>query len=272
MKLGQTRIVDYMLTTDKKIVQRYYSKRAHNYDKQKIRTWKSKFGFEARILNEVVDVVSQVKDGLILEVGVGSGRIALPLMKEIALQFVGLDLSREMLQIAQMKMSASKQKFNLLMGDAEYLPFRNNVFDAIICISVLHYFSSLKTSLVELSRALKKRGIFLYGDVTMRESDHHNFLDKLEKTISHAHIKYSRPSEMKKLIENCGIQVDKVEVIPYKKSYTALIEDKAQYFNVKPQNLYQKIKEATENERKLYSIEKNQMILFYTLIKGIKQN
>ncbi|MFQ6086785.1 MAG: class I SAM-dependent methyltransferase [Candidatus Bathyarchaeia archaeon] len=261
-----------MSTAHKKIIQRYYSKRAHDYDRQKIRTWKSKLGFEAKILNEVVNAVSQVKDRLILEVGVGSGRVALPLTKEIASQSIGVDLSKEMLKIAQMKMSAYKQKFSPLIGDAEHLPFRNNIFDAIICISTLHYFLFPKTSLEEFSRALKKRDIFLYGDVTMHESDHDNFLDKLEKTISHAHGKYSRPSEMKKLIEGCGIQVDKMEVVPYKKSYTALAEDKAQYFNVKPQILYEKINEASENERKLYSLEKKRMTLFYTLIKGAKQN
>lgn len=261
-----------MPTAHKKIIQRYYSRRAHDYDKQKTRTWKSKLGFEAKILNEAVDAVSQVKDGLIQEVGVGSGRVTLPLMKKRASQFIGLDFSKEMLQIIQMKMSAHKQRFNLLIGDAENLPFHKNVFDAIICISTLHYFSSPKTSLEEISRTLKKRGIFFYGDVTMHESDHGNFLDKLEKTISYAHGKYSRPSEMKKLIESCGIQIDKVEVIPYKKSYTSLYEDKAQYFNIEPESLYEKINEATENERKLYGIKKSQMTLFYTLIKGLRQD
>jgi len=261
-----------MSTAHKKIIQRYYSKRACDYDKQKIRTWKSELGFEAKILKEAVDAVSQVKDGFILEVGVGSGRVALPLMKKITSQFVGLDLSKRMLKNAWMKMSACKQRCNLLLGDAEYLPFRNNVFDAVICISTLHYFPFPKTSLEEFSRALKKKGIFLYGDVTMHESDHNNFLDNLEKTISYAHGKYGRHSEIKKLIESCGIQVDKVKVVPYKKSYSALIEDKAWYFNVAPQNFYRKIREATENERKLYSMEKNHMTLFYTLIKGLKQN
>lgn len=261
-----------MSMAHKKIVQRYYSKRAHSYDKQKIRTWKSELGFEAKILSEIVNAVSQVKDGFLLEVGVGGGRVALSLIKETTLQFIGLDFSREMLQIARMKMSTYKQRFNILMGDAEHLPFRNNVFDAIICISTLHYFSSSQTSLEEFSRALKERGIFLYGDVTKHESDHNNFLNNLEKTISHAQGTYTRPSEMKKLIENCGIRVDKSEVVPYKKSYSALIEDKARYFNVKPQNLYQKIKEAKEDERSLYSIEKNQMTLFYAIIKGAKQN
>lgn len=256
----------------KKIIQRYYSKRARDYDRQKIRTWKSELGFEAKILNEVVNAVSQMRDGLILEAGVGSGRVTLSLMEEISPQLIGLDLSKEMLKIAQKKMSPYKQKFNLILGDAERLPFRNKVFDAIICISTLHYFSSPQTSLEEFSNALKKGGVFVYGDVTMHELDCDNFLDRLEKAISHAHVRYCRPSEMKKLMESCGIRVNKMEVVPYKKSYLALIEDKAQYFSVKPQKLYQKIGEATETERKLYDIEKDQMTLFYTLIKGTKQN
>lgn len=261
-----------MPAAHKKIIQRYYSKRARDYDRQKTRTWKSTLGFEAKILDETANALSQVKDGFILEVGVGSGRVMLPLMKKTACHFVGLDLSKEMVQIAQRKMSAHKHRFNLLVGDAEHLPFHKNVFDTIICMSTLHYFLSPQKCLEEISRTLKKRGTFLYGDLTIHESDHNNFLDKLEKTISHAHGNYSIPSEMKKLIENCRMQVDKVEVIPYKKSYNSLYEDKARYFNVKPESIYEKINEATENERKLYGIRKNQMTLFYTLIKGVKQD
>ncbi len=265
-------MVVHMSTAHKKIVQRYYSKRAHNYDKQKIRTWKSKLGFEAKILSEVVNTIFKAKDRLVLEVGIGSGRVALPLVKETAVQFVGLDISKQMLQIAQQKISTNMQEFDLLIGDSENLPFRNNVFGATICTSILHYFSSAKPSLKEISRVLKKEGIFLYGDVTMHELDHDSFLDKLEKTISYAHEKYSKPSEIEDLIENCGIKIEKAEVIPYKKSCTALIEDKAQYFNVKSKSLYQKLGEATEDERRLYCIKKGQMTLFYTLIKGIKQD
>jgi ubiquinone/menaquinone biosynthesis C-methylase UbiE len=44
-----------------------------------------------------------VKDGLLLEVGVGSGRVAFSLMRELAPQFIGFDLSKEMLKIAKRK-------------------------------------------------------------------------------------------------------------------------------------------------------------------------
>lgn len=39
----------------KKIVQEYYSKRAKDYDRQKIRTWRSTQGFGNEIVNEVLD-------------------------------------------------------------------------------------------------------------------------------------------------------------------------------------------------------------------------
>lgn len=62
-----------------------------------------------------------------------------------------------------------------------------------------------------------------------------------------------------------------MKVVPYKKAYNALIEDKAQYFDVDQQVLYEKIRKASERERSLYKIEDDQLTLFYTLIVGTKQ-
>jgi ubiquinone/menaquinone biosynthesis C-methylase UbiE len=260
-----------MSITRKKVVQAYYSQRACDYDKQKSRTWKSMLGFKAKILDEIVHTMRQLKDRVALEVGVGSGRTALPLMRKMPLELVGIDLSKEMLNIAKLKMSVYKQRFSLLIGDAEHLPFHNDAFNAVICMSTLHYFEFPKTCLQEFSRVLKRNGVLVYGDVTPHEQDDKGFLDRLEKTISHAHGKYWKPSEMKKLMESCGFRVDKVKVVPYKKSYKALIEDKARYFGVEPRFLYERLNEATEKERTLYGIENDRMTLFYTLIQGTKQ-
>lgn len=54
VKLSQKSIVH------KKIVQEYYSKRNRDYDKQKMRTWKSETGFEDSLLDKMVDVASDV--------------------------------------------------------------------------------------------------------------------------------------------------------------------------------------------------------------------
>lgn len=270
--MAKTKIeLGWKLTASKKIVQKYYSKRAYDYDLQKIRTWKSEFGFKTRILNKILNPLIHTKSKFVLEVGIGSGRVSFPLIKKGYSLVTGLDLSKQMLKIARQKMSAYKQKFNLLQGDAENLPFRNNIFDAIICVSTFHYFTSPERSLTELCRVLKKSGFFVYGDVTMHEQDTNGFLDRLEKTISYAHARYYKPSEIEKLLEKFGISVNTIEVIPYRKSYLALIEDKGQYFNVEVEKLYELINKATSKEKKLYDLDEDGMTLFYSVVIGLKE-
>lgn len=72
-------------------------------------------------------------------------------------------------------------------------------------MSTLHYFTFPQQVLENFSKALKKNGVLVYGDVTMHEQDYEGFLDMLERAISYAHAKYCRPSEAKRWIENCGI-------------------------------------------------------------------
>lgn len=254
----------------KKLIQRYYSKRAKDYDQQKIRTWKSKQGFEAEIINEITDAFASLKSKIVLEVGVGSGRISSSLLENTCSWLVGLDLSREMLSLAKAKMFTYKQRFDLILGDAEHLPFANEIFDAIICISTMHYFEFPKKSLTEFSRTSTTKGIFVYGDLTMHELDKHAFLERLEKTLSKAHAIYYRLSEAKKLLQSHGFQVARVQVFPYRKSYSALIEDKGKYFNVKPETFRKIIQEATIDEKKLYNVGNSELTLFYALVAAVK--
>lgn len=255
----------------KKIVQEYYSKRARDYDRQKARTWRSEIGFGASIISSIMKALAGLENKPVLEVGVGSGRLGFPLLEKVKPCLVGLDLSREMLKLTRTKMSTYKQKFGLILGDAEHLPFVNGVFDAIICISTMHYFASPERSLAEFTRTLKDKGIFVYGDLTMHELDNRCFLDTLEKTTSKAHARYCKPSEMKGLLENHGFCVSKIEVFPYRKSYRALMEDKGKYFAVKPNALQDCLRGATADEKRLYSIGNDKLTLFYTLITALKR-
>ena len=255
----------------KKIVQGYYSKRASAYDRQKARTWKSEAGFEVEVLEEIIHVAYKAEAGFGLDAGVGSGRVSTPLIRETKLPLVGLDLSREMLKLAKKKTSSIGKISDLLLADIEFLPFRNGSFSLLLCVSMLHYFSSPRVALMEFSRVLKKGGIFIYGDVTIHEMDTDGFMDKLEKTISTAHGGYCRPSEVRNLIEECGIRVTKTKTIPYRKSYESLSEDKAKYFNIEPQTLQEFLRRATRKQRTLYGIEENEMTLFYAIISGLKK-
>lgn len=254
----------------KKIVQEYYSRRAGDYDKQKARTWKSETGFDAQITGEIVGAALAVGREDSLEIGVGSGRVCIPLLKETRLHFVGIDISKAMLKIAKRKLTCHREKSNLILADAEYLPFRNETFNLVICVSTLHYLNSVELVLQEISRLLKRKGVFIYGDICMHEMDTTGFMDKLEKTISLAHGRYYKTSQMRRTIEKYGIQITKIKIIPYRKPYTALIEDKANYFNIKPERLFRLIAKSTETEKTLYAIDEKQMTIYYTMIIGFK--
>lgn len=255
----------------KKIVQEYYSRRAKEYDKQKIRTWHSEQGFGAEVLNEILGIFADFQKETMLDVGVGSGRIALPLLKEVKPSLIGLDLSREMLELAKAKMSSYKHKFDLFLGDAEHLPFIKETFDAIICLSTMHYFTDSERSLTEFSRVLKEKGIFVYGDLTLHELDNNGFLNMLEKTLSRAHANYFKHSEAKKILENHGFSVSRAKVFPYRKSYLSLIEDKGRYFDVKLEAFYEFLQKTTAEERNMYLMSNNELTLFYSLITARKE-
>ena len=96
-------------------------------------------------LDRAADVLKAHDLKLILEAGVGTGRIAGPL-QERGLEIVGLDLSRGMLARARAKGVA-----NLLMADANSPPFRAKVFDAALLAHVLHLLDDPALTFTNLS-------------------------------------------------------------------------------------------------------------------------
>jgi ubiquinone/menaquinone biosynthesis C-methylase UbiE len=250
----------------KKLIQRYYSLRAKDYDRQKSRTWKSPQGFSNEITDELLDALKDFKNKLVLEVGVGSGRNALPLLAEINPRFMGLDLSREMLKLVRVKMASSKKNVDLILGDAEHLPLADEVFDAVVCMSAMHYFAFQEKVLLEFSRMLKRKSVLVCGDLTVRELDGQGFFEALERTLSKAHAGYHKPSEIKNMLEANGFRVSRMKTFAYRKSYKALMEDKGEYFNVKPETLQEVIFNASIDAKEQYALTDTGLTLFYTMI------
>lgn len=254
----------------KATVQGYYAKRAVDYDRQKKRTWGPEQDFEIKILRKMMEALPNLEKKLVLEIGMGTGRVAIPILDNLKPWFIGLDLSKDMLQFAKKKVLAFRQRIDLLQGDADNLPFRDDLFDGMICVSVFHYFTSPEATLTEFGRVLKRLGVFAYGDVTVHEHEETGFFNDLEGKISHAHSRYYKPTEIKRIIERFGIQSNAMTTTAYRKSYSAIIEDKCKYFNLEPEAFYQCMRGATDSDKKLYGMDEMGMTLYYTLIVGTK--
>ncbi|HKN07573.1 MAG TPA: class I SAM-dependent methyltransferase [Thermoplasmata archaeon] len=100
----------------------------------------------------------------ILEVGVGTGRIARPLV-DLGVRLVGVDASRGMLGRA-----AAKHLPYLVRGSAYRLPFPDRVFDASLFVHVLHILDRPRDGLREAAR-VSRDGVIAILDLPPPKGD-----------------------------------------------------------------------------------------------------
>ena len=102
------------------------------------------------------------RDAPCLEIGVGTGRIALPLARE-GVPVVGVDISRGMLRRLVDKMGGKMDgsKLSIAVADATRLPFAADTFGSAIAAHVLHLIPDWTVAVDELFRVIKPGGIVL---------------------------------------------------------------------------------------------------------------
>jgi SAM-dependent methyltransferase len=98
----------------------------------------------------------------VLEVGVGTGRIARPLLGR-GMDITGLDLSRRMMDRLLEALPPGAPRPPLAEADATQLPLRAEVFDAVLSVHVFHLIANWRKALAEVRRVLKPEGVFLTG-------------------------------------------------------------------------------------------------------------
>lgn len=92
----------------------------------------------------------------ILDVGAGTGRISIPLLKRGA-DLVGCDLSGEMLKRLQEKLPSAR----ITQTDASRLPFPTAQFEAVLTVHVIHLIAPWREALGEFRRVLAPGGVYL---------------------------------------------------------------------------------------------------------------
>lgn len=95
--------------------------------------------------------------GRVLEVGVGTGRIALP-VRAAGVDVTGVDLSLPMLERLVAKGGGAVP---VAQGDATRLPFRDRAFGAAIAVHVLHLVPQWEAAVRELERVVRPGGVLL---------------------------------------------------------------------------------------------------------------
>lgn len=94
----------------------------------------------------------------VVEVGIGTGRIAIPLL-EHGVHITGIDVAPKML--AQLR--RKRRDISTVLADAMQLPFRRATFDAALFIHVLHLVPSPDDVLRRAAEVVRPGGLIIYG-------------------------------------------------------------------------------------------------------------
>jgi len=123
---------------------------------------------DAETVSGVAGMLSAHRCWSVLEIGVGTGRVSVPLSKE-GVMTSGVDVSRKMLERAR-----AKGGLDVVQADGSSTPFRERSFDAVLLVHVFHIIENSEGVLLEGAR-VSRVGVFAL--VRKRDDDraHHSF-------------------------------------------------------------------------------------------------
>ena len=97
----------------------------------------------------------------LLDVGCGTGFLIDLLAERSDARYVGLDLSTEMIRMAQQKQIRGAA---FVGGSADRLPFPDGHFDIVTCSQSFHHYPYPEKAMAEAFRVLKKGGLYILSD------------------------------------------------------------------------------------------------------------
>jgi len=131
-------------------------------------------GSAERIRDAIVAYTKAGSDTRFLELGVGTGRIALPFIRA-DYDYTGVDISPAMMDRLAAKLSGDTDhatyRFQPHQADIIALPFEAACFDVIIVVHVLHLVEEWQRAIQEARRVLRPGGWLLCGSDEMLGDD-----------------------------------------------------------------------------------------------------
>ncbi len=159
--------------------------------------------------------------GTCLDIGVGTGRIAVPLHDE-GVELVGLDISEAMLAKLVEK-GGGRAPFSIVRADATALPFADASMGAGLAVHVLHLIEAWHQAVLELVRVVRPGGVVLVN--LPRDSEHKPWNEVNERFREVAGLPpeppgMSDPHELDEFLRSRGATPRELPSIPDRSSVT----------------------------------------------------
>ena len=110
---------------------------------------------------KTIQLFKHLKAPFVLDVATGTGDMAIKAHRMLDCDVVGIDISAQMLEIAEKKIFKNHfhHSISVQEADSENIPFKNETFDAIMVAFGVRNFENLDQGLTEMTRVLKKDGL-----------------------------------------------------------------------------------------------------------------
>lgn len=117
-------------------------------------------GVEQRAVAAIGAALGLAVGARLLEIGVGTGRLALPLAQAADYCYHGQDISAGMMGRLREKLTPNQQVL-LTQSDAAALPYQAGSFDAVLAVHVMHLLPDTAAALEEVRRVLRAGSRFV---------------------------------------------------------------------------------------------------------------
>ena len=154
----------------------------------------------------VFELLGDVKCKKILDVGAGTGRLAIPLAK-MGAKVTACDVSEEMLK--RLRNKTKIKNLETVVADAEVLPFPEQKFDVVIATFFIIHLKDPKRFFAEVYRELRPRGIFLVTNINQKDPPAIKTLAGEIKIESY----YHRPEHIRETLEELAFSIEKEVLI-----------------------------------------------------------
>jgi ubiquinone/menaquinone biosynthesis C-methylase UbiE len=124
------------------------------------------------LINALITETRVQPNDTVLEIGIGTGRIALSVAEHVQ-RLYGIDLSQEMMGALRRKITSAHAPIDLAQADAVFLPFPNATFDLVYAVHVYHLVNQWRAGIAEAWRVVKPGGHFVVS-FHKREADSPN--------------------------------------------------------------------------------------------------
>ncbi len=124
----------------------------------------------------------------LLDIGTGPGILLKEIAKLCKAHIIGIDCTKEFGRYVKKYNKDFKNRVKFIAGNGYMLPFKDNIFDVIVCIGVLHALKDPEELFKEIYRVLKFGGYVLIKDPTpLKISD-----EEAKKILNEKEIKIFR--------------------------------------------------------------------------------